>query len=204
MNNLQNQLTLLIVGQIVTVLILLITNYINRRHASTLLEQEIQTRKRIDHFEQQLTKFYGPIYTILSMNKALLQARFDPETESYTKKVPDDLWRDLRDKIIIPNNQAIVEIIKNNFHLIEGIDIPPHIISFLVHAEVWPLSHKHEFSQEKYFENFRFPPEFMDYIQQTTETLKKEHHTLLERKQGIQKLKFKYKFPYLSPKWRKL
>ncbi len=178
----QAQIILLISGQILTLLVLLATNYLNRRHSQQLLEGQLQTLKRVEHLQEQITKFYGPIHTLLCVNQAVLKVRFDPETKSFTKKVPDELWHDLRDNILIPNNLTIVEIIKSNFHLIEGAEIPTSIISFIIHAEVWARRHKHGFDKMDYLDSFGFPAEFVEYIRKTTEITKREYDALVERR----------------------
>ena len=168
----------IIISQIFTVVVLLITNYINRRHATRLIEDEVQVRKGVDYLQEQLSKFYGPIFMLLAMNKAVLDANFGDGIG----KIPKEIWEELRDNIMIPNNSTIIDIIKGNFHLMEGTNIPPHVVDFLVNAQVWSLSHKHNIARQKHSNQFRFPPEFSDYISNTTQHLKDKHNELVKKR----------------------
>jgi hypothetical protein len=177
----QDSAILLLFGQVITVVVVIITNNLNRRHSQKLLETELQMRKRIEHLEAQLTKLYAPIYALLSINSELLGLTYDPTGNQPAKKVPDDLWKDLRDNIVKPNNQAIVEILKSNFHLLEGTAIPKPVIDFIVHAEVWLRRDKFKLDRDNYLSSFAFPPEFANYIMKTTKNLKEEHQNLVAR-----------------------
>lgn len=112
-----------------------------------------------------------------------------PDTKQYTKKVPQELWRGLRDNILIPNNEAIVKIIKSNFHLVEGAEMPQHIITFIVHAEVWTRQEKYGMEQREYLNQFGFPADFQEYILETTNQLKAEYNLLVARKRNKSKLR---------------
>lgn len=180
--DLQSQIGLLIIGQALTILAVLVTNYLNLRNNNRLLENELQIRKRVENLQEQLTRFYGPIYALLRINDAVLRIRYDPDTNQYTDKVPKELWIDIRDSVVVPNNKAMVEIIKGNFHLVEGNDIPLSVIEFIVHAEVWPRQAQYGMEQQEYFKQFCFPMEFKEYIYQTTNQLKEEYNLLVVRK----------------------
>lgn len=175
----QIQIILVIIAQLFTLAAVFITSYLNRRNSVQLIEQELRTRKRAEYLEKQLFKLYGPISILLHMNKALLKLRFDPETNSFSNAVPAPLWQDVRDNVIQPNNFRIVRLLKKNFHLLEGGEIPESVMRFIVHAEVFALQHKHNLDNEAYLRDFRFPVEFEHYILSTTGQLKKEYLRLM-------------------------
>ena len=179
---LQPQIAILLTGQAITILALLATNYINRKQSNHLLESELQIRKKVEHLQKQLTLFYGPIYALLKMNGAIVRVRYDPDTQQYTNKVPNELWQDLRDNIVRPNNIAIVKTIKENFYLVTEAEIPSHIISFIMHVEVWARREETGMEQKDYLDNFGFPSEFEEYINETTRQLKAEYDLLVSRK----------------------
>jgi hypothetical protein len=179
--DIQGQVVILLITQILTIISLFLTNYMSRRQSAQLLQDEIQTRKRIDHLERQLTEFYGPISALLSINLGILRITYDPKTQTYFQDVPDDFLRELKATVMIPNNLAIVEIIKHNFHLIEGSALPPHVVDFVVHAVTWPIYRKHGLERAKYLSRFRFPQEFGEYITATTDTLKAEYLALVTK-----------------------
>lgn len=175
----QLQVILLIVTQVCTLAAVFFTSWLNRRNSAQLIEQELCTRKRAEYLEEQLFKLYGPISILLHMNKALLKLRFNPETNSYSNAVPETLWQDVRDNVIRPNNFRIVRLLKKNFHLLEGSEIPDSVMRFIVHAEVFALQHKHNLANDAYLRDFRFPVEFEHYILSTTGQLKKEYLRLM-------------------------
>jgi hypothetical protein len=175
----QLQIILVIIAQVFTLAAVFFTSYLNRRNSAQLIEQELCTRKRAEYLEEQLFKLYGPISILLHMNKALLKLRFNPETNSYSNAVPDTLWQDVRDNVIRPNNFRIVRLLKKNFHLLEGSEIPDSVMRFIVHAEVFALQHKHNLANDTYLRDFRFPVEFERYILSTTGRLKKEYLGLM-------------------------
>lgn len=179
--NLQTQVFLLLLGQILTIGVLIVTNNINRRHTKKILEDKIQVEKNIDYLEKQLTTFYSPIYSLLKINKEIIKTKWDPETRQDTNKVPEEIWKDLRDCVLIPNNLQIVDLLKKNLHLIEGPEIHECYTSFIVHAEVWPLFCKHNTDFGKYLLNFSYPQEFSDLIFKTTEQLKQDYMTLIKK-----------------------
>ena len=131
--------------------------------------------------EKQLNEFYSPIYSLLKINNEIIKTKWDPKTRKFTKTVPEKIWKDLRDNVLIPNNRVIVEILKKNIHLIEGTDIPECVSSFIVHAEVWPLTCKYGTDFEEYIKRFSFPPEFGNLMYETTERLKREYCELIEK-----------------------
>lgn len=171
----QIQIILVIIAQLFTLAAVFITSYLNRRNSAQLIEQELRTRKRTEYLEEQLFKLYGPISILLHMNKALLKLRFNPETNTFSNAVPETLWQDVRDNVIRPNNFRIVRLLKKNFHLLEGSDIPESVVKFVVHAEVFAVQHKHNLANDAYLKDFRFPVEFEGYILSTTSRLKKEY-----------------------------
>ena len=179
--DIQGQVVILLITQILTIVSLFLTNYISRRQSAQLLQDEIQTRKRIDHLERQLTEFYGPVSALLSINLGILRITYDPKTQTYSKDVPDDFLQELKEGVMIPNNLAIVEIIKHNFHLIEGDTLPTHVVDFVVHAITWPIYKKHGLERARYLSRFRFPQEFDEYITVTTRTLKAEYLALVTK-----------------------
>lgn len=171
----QIQIILVIIAQLFTLAAVFITSYLNRRNSAQLIEQELRTRKRTEYLEEQLFKLYGPISILLHMNKALLKLRFNPETNTFSNAVPETLWQDIRDNVIRPNNFRIVRLLKKNFHLLEGSDVPESVVRFIVHAEVFAVQHKHNLANDAYLKDFRFPVEFEGYILSTTSRLKKEY-----------------------------
>jgi hypothetical protein len=173
---LQTQLIILIVTQFFTIAVLLITNLVNRRYTAKLLRDKIRIEKNIDYLEKQIRELYSPVYILLKINKEIVKStRFDPDKGEYNKTVPDEVWKELREKIIIPNNQAILDILKKNIYLLDKGSIDKSFLQFILHAGVYPTAFSFNLKQEDYLLNFTFPSEFSDYIFGTTERLIDEY-----------------------------
>lgn len=179
--SLENQILALLAGQILTIFALLITNKMNRRHTARILRDKIQIEKRVDYLEKQLAEFYSPLYSLLKINEEIIKTHWDVNKKEHTHKVSDEIWLELRDKTLMPNNIRIMEILKKNAHLIEGPIIPDAVSKFIVHAEVWPLTHKYPNNFREYLENFSFPEEFRALIYKSMQDLKKEYYELIQK-----------------------
>jgi len=177
--DLQYQLYLLLIGQLFTVVLLFLTHYLNKRTTEQTLNSEIRKKKHVDLIEKQLTDFYGPIYILLSINHSILGLRFDSNKGEYTNIVSEEVWHDMRDKIITPNNDEIVKIIRNNIHLIDNSIIHESILKFIIHAEVRKRELDKKMPMEEYLAHYKFPEEFQDLIYTTTKQLKQEHFNLV-------------------------
>jgi hypothetical protein len=160
---------------------LFISTWWNRQHTTRLYEAQISINKRTDYLEKQITEFYGPISAMLAVQKELLKTRWDPDTRTTTGQITDEMWHELRDEVMIPNAQAIADIVTRNFHLIEGEVLPGSYLAYLLHARLWALSEKHAFDKGRYLENFSFPVEFADEINATAKRLKKQYYQLMRR-----------------------
>jgi hypothetical protein len=74
----------------------------------------------------------------------------------------------------------IAEILEQNYHLIEGNEMPQSYRDYIVHAQMWPLRIKLNIKSNDFPEKFRFPKEFQSEIYETTNRLKKEYYSLID------------------------
>jgi hypothetical protein len=174
----QEQVVLLFIGQLITLLGVIVSGYINYQKTKTLYQVEIEIKKRAEYLERQLAEFYGPISALLHVQRVLIETRWNPETQEKTD-LPDEIWEALRDEMMIPNAQAIAEIIKNKFHLIDNLELPQIYQDYIVHAQMWPLRIRYKADYPK---KFRFPEGFDDEIHRTTKRLKEQYYELIARK----------------------
>ena len=77
--------------------------------------RDIQYRKRLDVLEQQLSRFYWPIYIRLQKDNAVWKRILDRSkgTEDLRAKVGDAI----ESKVVLPNHQETVRVIQDNIHL---------------------------------------------------------------------------------------
>lgn len=181
--NLGIEFYFLLFGQLITIIVVFVSNYLERRRAVFNLQSEVKIKNRVEHLERQLSEFYGPVYILLLINYSLVKLRFDPDVDEYTNLIPEEVWQDLRDNVLVPNNSAIVEIIKSKIHLIESPEIQDCIQQFVVHAEVWKRAIDRQMSRDEYLARFKFPSEFREIIFKTTESLKIEYYSLIGKPQ---------------------
>lgn len=185
-----NTLVLLIVGQVLTILVLLISNFINYRHTTRLytkqVETEIAIKKQSEYLEKQLSEFYGPIQAMLAVQSLLIRLRWNPDTKEREKRIPDIVWSSIRDDIMIPNARKIAEIIISKYHLIDGIELSNSFKEYLSHAYMWPT--RIAFLDQKdleWTEHFRFPQQFEIDINEQAKRLKREYYHLINKQDVI-------------------
>ncbi|MCL4250295.1 MAG: hypothetical protein KJ065_19250 [Anaerolineae bacterium] len=184
---LQDQMLLLVLGQILTIVVLIASNFLNTRHMQRLYQEEFKTEAKIktqvDYLERQLVEFYGPISAILAAQDLLIRQRWNPDTQTYIE-MPEEIWQAIRDEIMIPNAKTIAEIITGKFHLVEGIQVPQSYMDYLAHAYFWPLSvklqDKVDTESRRYYP---FPSAFKADIDSTTNALKSQYYKLIEKRQ---------------------
>ncbi len=108
-------------------------------HLETYLKmtQEVGQEKR-NLFHQQLSEFYDPIFTLLSVNQTIFE-RIGPESNARLNPLNSEdevknLWRELRQNVIIPNNMRICQIVESKLHLLSPDDMVNPYFSFTTHA----------------------------------------------------------------------
>ena len=93
------------------------------------------TMKRIDLISEQLAQFYNPLYALLAANGHIVEhlgPQTFPEDEIRAEAAAAN-WQAMKEKVILPNNRQVAEILRSKTHLMR-----PQMI-FLVHpAKAYP------------------------------------------------------------------
>jgi hypothetical protein len=136
-------------------------------------KRELTLRSQIEFKERQLSEFYGPIYSRLKRGRALVRFWRDGKL----KEIERQFWELAR-----KTNNEIEDIILTKSHLIDGDEIPKSFIQFLTHVPIWHafMETAHgavPFAPEEFPEAY-YTEEFERDIYSTTESLKKDLHTL--------------------------
>jgi hypothetical protein len=180
--------TLTIIGLGIVIAGWWITNTLAKRKDYQL---ELKKWKK-EHLDSQLSTFYGQIYGILLENdrirvqltkqigrKIIFRAN-KPLTDDERK-----LWLFYVENYFIPNNRKIVNLIKNNSHLLNGFSFPKTFLSFIDYSVGWELLHEQYKKLNidyplHYPENF--PREFKTEIVGMVSKLKKQQWELVSLK----------------------
>ena len=131
--------------------------------------RELLLKSQIEFRERQLGDFYGPIYARLKRGKPINRLWKKDKLEVIDASITD---------LFASTNDAIVEIILNRSHLVDGAEIPESFTGFLTHVAIWhgymATPHKGLPLSKKEFPEAYYPVAFEEEIFATTERLKRE------------------------------
>lgn len=138
-----------------------------------------------DYLLKQLTLFYDPLYTLLNANRRVFEGvgpnskarrdeRFDPEETAI-------VWKQLSEKVILPNNEKICEIIRNNLHYIESNDIEDRYLEFVTHANAYKV-----FKDQAYeaYSLFQYPKNILQNVSIARDRIRTSMNDLYNSKKG--------------------
>lgn len=138
-------------------------------------EQKLQIeREKKQYCQTQLSEFYNPIYTLLSVNGDIFRktgpysvSSQDPPVIQEEKRM---VWNKMVENVIIPNNQRICDIIESKLHLLSNDDDTLPYLQFTRHAYAYKA-----FREQVYegYENFRFPSNFYEHLNSKREVILK-------------------------------
>ncbi|MEO0536738.1 MAG: hypothetical protein AAF215_23115 [Cyanobacteria bacterium P01_A01_bin.123] len=81
-------------------------------------KKTLQYRKRLDVLEQQLSRFYWPIYIRLQKDNAVWQRILDRNRDAEDLRAR--IGESIESKVILPNHQETVRVIQENIHLAQA------------------------------------------------------------------------------------
>lgn len=145
-------------------IVLLITNLVTlykiRKDTKEAIKKEIIVSK-IKIERERLEKFYDPIFTTLKSNAAIFKA-YGPNTfptdNGVLETEASEVWKQLTQNVIIPNNKKISDTIQQFSHLIDKDDSIEPYLNFSVHAE----SFEHFISfPNALHKGFKYPTDFV-------------------------------------------
>lgn len=135
--------------------------------------------KSIEFVSEQLSKFYNPLYSLLIANKEIFN-KCGPHTfpdDHYKRIEAASNWNRLKEKVILPNNRKIVEILREHSHLIHETDDIISYTNLNNHLYLYEV-----FNEEptELYSDFKFPTEIVDHVFKQREKVSIKYKTLKE------------------------
>lgn len=139
----------------------------------------IEQEKR-NLFYAQLSEFYDPIFSLLSVNRRIFR-KIGPSSETrYNRVFPEEetaeVWNKLVQQVITPNNIKICEIIQTKLHLLAlGDSVEPYM-EFITHAYAYQVFREKPYEAYKLFQ---FPQYFFDHVETQRNVLRQRLERVL-------------------------
>jgi hypothetical protein len=144
--------------------------------------------------DQQISQLYGPIHALIlegnvQFSRILYQLgrrHIIPEGSSFYDLHEDEqkIWKHYVDTYKIRSQMKIVEIMRNNLHLVYNSELPTCYKDFLDYSLGWEmLDNQKRNGVPNYYEYhyiFNYPVEFNKYIKSTLEMLLNEQAILIK------------------------
>jgi hypothetical protein len=149
-------------------IVLLITNLVTlykiRKDTSESIKKDIITTK-IKIERERLEKFYDPIFTTLKSNASIFNA-YGPSTfpkdGGVLETEASQIWKQLVENVIIPNNQKIENVIQQFSHLKNETDNIDFYLEYLVHLESYEHFVK---TPNTIHKAFKYPSNFINNVE---------------------------------------
>lgn len=155
--------------------------------------ERIRWKKEL--IDKQILNLYGPMYALIiegdvSFSRILYQLgrRCVIQKDKGFNDLPEDeqkIWMHYVDTYKIKNQMKMVEIMRNNIHLIYKSEIPTCYKEFLDYSLGWELlDNQKRNGVPNYYEYhyaFNYPTEFNHYIRTTLQILLEEQGELLKQ-----------------------
>ena len=176
------------------------------RHSKKAEAHRVENEKEADRnrwkkelVDNQISKLYGPIYALIIEGEVMFsRVLYQLGRNSVIPKgldfddLPEDdkkVWRHYVNTYKIPYQLKMVEIMRNNFHLIKDSEIPVCYKKFLDYSLGWEMLDNQKrnsvpnFYKYHYIDNY--PIEFNHYIRSTLEDLLSQQARLIKATVGI-------------------
>ena len=146
---------------------------------------------RIDRVNAQLSEFYGPLlaHSHVALNARLVFLRRYSANRPYVFRKGEEVSDETRDAwiawmktVFMPANRAMVKLIVEKTHLLDGEDMPPEFHTFLAHVSGYEVVMKRweQGDYSTYLSLIPHPgPKFHEYIAETFARLKRRQQDLL-------------------------
>lgn len=159
-------------------------------------KQELERiRWKKELIDKQISYLYGPIYALImesdvSFSRILYQLGRQyviPKDKDFSALPENEqkIWKHYVDTYKIPNQMKMVEILRNNLHLIYDSEIPSCYKEFLDYSLGWELldnQKRHGVSNfYEYHYAFNYPRSFNHYIRSTLALLLDEQAKLIKQ-----------------------
>ncbi len=159
-------------------------------------EKELERiRWKKDLIDRQISELYGPLYSLIiegdvSFSRILYQLGRNcviPKDKCFYDLPEEEqkIWKHYVDTYKIKNQMNMVEIMRNNLHLIYNSELPTCYKEFLDYSLGWELlDNQKRNGVPNYYEYhyvFNYPTEFNNYIRTTLEHLLVEQAKLIKQ-----------------------
>ena len=188
-----------IIGLIMVVLGWVVTHYLSLKSESIRKRNEFEMEKikwRKEFIDKQISELYGPIYALITEGDVMFsrilwqlgRRSVIPRDKSFYDLPEDEqkIWIHYVDTYKIKSQMKMVEIMRNNLHLVYKSDLPtslPYKI-FLDYSLGWELlDNQKRNGVPNYYEYhyvFNYPEEFNRHIETTLNLLLKEQSALVK------------------------
>ena len=152
-------------------------------------EMRFRIREReLKRLEDQISKVYGPIVMLRKQTRAAHSVYFSnmPKMTDNPNKIDEQnmtsddhfIHDEITDNYLIPLNNELINIFKENAHLIDYNRIPDTVIPYLNHS--YPFEIGHKITQKKkieklYIEQGTFPRDFDNQIEAELKRLQSKY-----------------------------
>jgi hypothetical protein len=157
-------------------------------------EDAEKIRWKKDLIDRQISDLYGPIYALIvegdiTFSRILYQLgrkHIIPKDKSFYDLPENEqkIWVHYVDTYKIPSQMKMIEIMRNNLHLIRNSELPTCYKDFLDYSLGWEmLDNQKRNGVPNYYEYhyaYNYPREFNRYIRSTLEALLNEQAQLIE------------------------
>lgn len=158
-----------LLGAIVSILGVYLTSWLTIRRVR--LEAELDRQERLEHEKQkfmlmQLSEFYDPIFSLLSVNQQIFGSIGPNSSLRRDETLPEEeapaLWNELVDTVITPNNSRICNLIETKLHLMSVEDDIRPYLKFATHAHAYQVFRR---SAYEAYRLFQFPEDFYGHVE---------------------------------------
>ncbi len=123
-------------------------------------------QERIKFMLIQLSEFYDPIFSLLSVNQQIFGS-IGPNSslrrdETFPEEEAPALWNELVDTVITPNNSRICNLIETKLHLMSIEDNIYPYLEFATHAHAYEVFRRNPYEA---YSLFQFPEDFAKHVE---------------------------------------
>jgi hypothetical protein len=140
--------------------------------------QKFVLDKRVGFLEQQLSKFYWPIYLHLQKDNLIwerLKER-DQDPESGASR----LSRQIESGVILPNHQAALTVIEENLHLAGDKQVCDVTLRYVRHVKIYEMLRAAGVKGDPINYGEGYPTDYFPLIQERVTALQAEYNKLIQ------------------------
>ncbi len=140
--------------------------------------QKFVLEKRAGFLEQQLSKFYWPIYLQLQndnlMYELLIQRDQDPTSPESV------LSKKIESGAILPSHQAVLKVIEDNIHLAGDNHVCDATLRYVRHVKIYEMLRAAELKGDPINHGQEYPKEYFPLIKNRVTALQAEYDRLVQ------------------------